>query len=290
VTDTDLSVSGNTWYGQGDRAAYWKNGVFCLLEGTVDSTADAIFATENNVYVAGTYGGESKRRPVLWINGERQDLDNPGKTRPLIPSGIWTDDKDIIVVGREAGDKDSPTIRLFVWKNGVLTNPMPNLSTDKYDLEIQVVDGDIYIGGTKALNTRKDCELIAWKNGKPLPVPKTRFWQNIIYSIPFHVSNGDLYFFANIRKKINSLPVLLITKNDKEFEDGYLETDTHPNTLEPIPINISGLRTQGEDVIVFGNRMYPFAKSPSGTVWRNGKYAFKSKDHGLPGEKFIVKD
>ena len=289
VGDADLYASGYVYGEHSTNAAYWKNGELNILEPTVVTRATAIYVSDGNVYVAGLYGGGKQERPVLWTNGERQDLDKPGRTRALIPKGIWAKGEDVIVVGQESGDGDTPTHTFFVWKNGEMTDPLPNRSTDDYRLDIKVIDGDIYIGGSKEVHVDGYYNLVAWKNGKPVKLPTTKFFSFRPPIVPFFVSDGDLYFYRSIRRKMeDTYPDIIVTKNEAVLEHDY-ETDTNPYTLEKIPIRIDWVFAKGDDIYAIGESDYENGSKRKLTVWKNGKRISQTQNKA-PGGRLVVKE
>jgi hypothetical protein len=127
VSGNDVYVSGALYneaamtpIGQGAISAlYWKNGVLNRLDSTADGTrANAIFATNDTVYVVGTINYIGADQACIWENGV---LVKPGALS-LTNSGanaVTVVNSDVYVAGYDY--VNSQSVATF-WKNGTVTH------------------------------------------------------------------------------------------------------------------------------------------------------------------------
>lgn len=109
----DIYIVGNEFYNNGTAARIWKNNVGSYVENsanTPNTSANAVFLKNSDVYVAGTIFGQ----PAYWKNGTVTVLDpNVGKA-----IDIYVTDSDIYVIGQKY-NVFSRNLVAAVWKNGV---------------------------------------------------------------------------------------------------------------------------------------------------------------------------
>ncbi|WP_188753934.1 hypothetical protein [Parapedobacter defluvii] len=142
---TDVYVAGEAFIGGQYVATVWKNGVATKLgSGADESTANAVFVSGNDVYVAGSeFNASAKRVAKLWKNGVATDLTDG--TNSANAFTIFISGSDVYVGGYEIM---SGTDRGKIWKNGKLywTAP-PTANTLREVSSIYVQGTDVYVAG-----------------------------------------------------------------------------------------------------------------------------------------------
>jgi hypothetical protein len=148
----DMYVVGTISSTNGDRAAYWKNGVPHRINTPGESNGIDIQVNGNDVYVVGReLNAEGMSIAMIWKNDVEEKLsDGTGYGRA---SGIAISDGDVYVSG-----EDKAT--LTMWKNGIAT-PLGNPgSSGTGTASITVYKEDVYVSGYE------DNEAKIWKNGE----------------------------------------------------------------------------------------------------------------------------
>jgi hypothetical protein len=203
VKGTDIHIAGNGTENNQPAAKYWKNGVATSLLGSTNlSYALKIAVSGNDVYVLGgsvvfppgkTFGYSI---PAYWKNGTLIELKDG--TQDADGYGISVSGEDVFVVGTKTYDQD-PNPHAIMWKNGVPTlldssnvsssaNAIALSGSDIYIVgyigysavywkngvafkfdddaagsDIKLIDGSIYIGGSK--NNGSKAAARYWKDG-----------------------------------------------------------------------------------------------------------------------------
>lgn len=158
-----LYVAGYVNNGGINIAKYWKNGIEnpLIIGSSMDSFANAIYADNNNVYVAGIQDNMAR----YWKNNELAvNLSNVyrvGSAEAIIAVG-----SDVYIAGYEAGDVD---FGAKYWKNNAAF-PLTDGSRQAKATAIAVKDNDIYIAGYEADAINLQSIAKYWKNGIAIPL------------------------------------------------------------------------------------------------------------------------
>jgi hypothetical protein len=156
----DMYVVGTITGSNGDRAAYWKNGVPHTISTPRESRGLDITVDGEDVYVVGReLDVEGMGIAMIWKNDVENKLtDGTGFGTAF---GIAIANGDVYVSG-----EDETT--LMMWKNGVATSLGNAGSSGTGTASIAVHKGDVYVSGYE------DNEAKIWKNGEstPLPMPE----------------------------------------------------------------------------------------------------------------------
>jgi len=149
---TSVCASGNSVYLVGTyttsgrtRAAMWKDGIRTELtteEPNIDSYADSVHVSGNDVYVAGYVGG-GNTRAVLWINGIYSQVGDYGTTG----SSVFVSDSKVYVAGmHNTGGRSRATL----WTDGVqqyLNNEPSNGGSAANSVYVSA--GKVHVAGTE---------------------------------------------------------------------------------------------------------------------------------------------
>jgi hypothetical protein len=222
-------------------AKVWKDGTEFRLDNA--SSANSLFVTNDDVYVAGSSKGESYEWATLWKNGTPTQLDTVASTA----TAVFVSGNDVYVAGTiGAAEARRPAL----WKNG----ERKELSKTRGDKSwvpshVSVWGKDVYVGGSTLSNNAP----VLWRNGEesliPLNYPDRRdrsgrpvpidYWQ----SSDLAVSGGDLY----VRGSINSDSYL--------WKNGQMQKLSNGNNYP----SVASFFVTGKDVYVLG-----------GGLWKNG--------------------
>jgi hypothetical protein len=155
----DICISGSDIYvagGDGSGMQYWKNGnlVSLPITGTFKSGGtNLVFASGNDVYVAGTYSDVNNNQlSAYWKNGVQTNL--PGSF-PYLYS-MFVSGSDVYIAGHTFSNKNTAA----VWKNGVRSD-YPDGGTAA---GVYVNGTDVYVSGYTSGDGGNDAPYY-WKNG-----------------------------------------------------------------------------------------------------------------------------
>ena len=164
VSGNDTYVVGNKFNSVGGFGAsnttgkFWKNGIETPLTNTPNfiSSANSVFVSGNDVYIAGSESSGSTSTAKYWKNNVEIRLNsiNSGRATDIFVSG-----NDVYVVGDEyvGGGKNA----IVYWKNGnkiIVTDG----SISSYANSIQVNGNDVYVSGYEL---GVISPVMYWKNG-----------------------------------------------------------------------------------------------------------------------------
>ena len=129
----------------------WTNGAITTLSHTsgYDAKAFSVFASGNNVYIAGREEQQSTGNlfPVLWTNKTFQRL-NTGNYTNVLASSVFVTGNDVYVAGDGYGSEGNNVPLL--WKNGVPTPQyLRNSSYSAFANSCFVSGNDTYVVGTE---------------------------------------------------------------------------------------------------------------------------------------------
>ena len=149
ISQNNVYVAGNEelYDAEGGYALLWKNGVAQTLPGGRSSFS--VFVSGNDVFVAGKEQWGAVELPMLWKNGEVQDLTDDshmGEANSVFVSG-----NDVYVAGCEEEHG-------ILWKNGILQNMENEEIACAYS--VYVSGSDVYVVGVQNLSVAT-----LWKNG-----------------------------------------------------------------------------------------------------------------------------
>jgi hypothetical protein len=151
-------------------ATLWKNGIAQRLEGGINGTANSVFVSGGNVYVAGNYGN-------LWKNGVAQRLEGLNR-----PNSVFVSGNDVYVAGKREQGLDGDFA--ILWKNGVAQQLGDG---DGLASSVFVSGNDVYVAGAIGGLFKKRAAL--WKNG----VAERLSDKSLTEADAVFVSNGDVY-------------------------------------------------------------------------------------------------
>jgi len=207
VSGTDVYTSGSFGQRGGTdfgaeydlpQACYWKNGNLVQLPFTsymnnialtttdvINSTANAIAVSGNNVYVAGGVGasypndneGNFANYPAYWVNGTphmpgEQTVGNNIQTYPLgTGTSICLSGSDVYMGGRAY---QGTNYSACYWKNDGSATFMPRQGDYSDGNAISVSGGDVYMAGTDYKDSPQESYTACyWKNGTEVTLPST---------------------------------------------------------------------------------------------------------------------
>jgi hypothetical protein len=176
LSGEDVYVGGQD-YVLGTTGAIWKNGVKQTVAppgpGARRASVESLFVSGDDVYAAvmdiiddNIYN--LKSRPLLWKNGESQELLNEGEFGAYVRT-VFVEGEDVYVVGNEL-NKAGPMAVL--WKNGV----WQKLLADKPALadSLFVLNGNVYVAGRQATGAGVSIPTL-WINGEAVDLRPSGF-------------------------------------------------------------------------------------------------------------------
>ena len=159
VVGSDVYVSGNG--GLGNRACYWKNGVFTsLYHGISQEYTSAICSSGQDVYIAGSGLSATNQVAEYWKNGQAVIMKPDSEIAAV--SGIAVSGADVYLVGYEYTIPNYP--QAVLWKNGTAIR-LTNNNHLSMASGIFIQGNDIYVCGVE--DDHSDSFQVAkyWKNG-----------------------------------------------------------------------------------------------------------------------------
>ncbi len=232
---------GNTTY---NVAAYWVNNRLVSLTDTLHvSFARAVYATGNDVYVAGTIGtigNANSNIPVYWKNGQEVRLDSANFD--AIANAIVVANGNVYVAGEDYG-------YAAFWING--QGSIVNGAFVSSAISSMAVSGtDVYLLGIDSL--RNPC---FWKNGQ-----LTELQGANISASAIAVEGNDVY--------IAGQQIDTITNNWKAvlWKNGIL-TSLSDGSLDVL---INSIAVDDTDVYISGNTQVA-GSGYRASVWKNGQ-------------------
>jgi hypothetical protein len=182
-----VSPDGKDYYAYGDTGddvahkTLWKNGVAtAMVSGfTQNQRITDMEVYDGDIYMAGYDWSVTPNQPNIWINGEKQLLENPevaGGAIDILVSG-----NDLYVLGWITSDGLG---KVVYWKNGVKHEITPAYG-DYWAFSMAVSGNNVYAFGEQA-------KLGVWSNGvfAALPGVDPENWE---YSNQIVVKGSDVY-------------------------------------------------------------------------------------------------
>jgi hypothetical protein len=264
------------------RAAYWKNGVMTLLNG---SYATGIFVNDTDIYIVGQNYSVGPRNQITysgwyWKNGMNISLASAYKNSGISPifNGVYVANGNVYIAGTD-------NLHATVWKNGIpITLDTSSSSQGSWANSVFVVGTDVYVAGTIGKQTSCCAMHVAtlWKNG----VPQTL---GLGYSeaISVFVSGKDVYVGGYDDANPNG--------------PGSLNTAAYWINGMEVKVDQSGLSSRVSNIFVDGSDIYALGSidgtSGYGKYWKNGtsisyeglssNAAFASSLYVINGELFM---
>ncbi len=191
----------------GSTAAYWKNGkLFSLPNGTY---AHSVYATDNDVYIAGEYN-DGNLRAVYWKNGTANFLTDG--SHAALANSIWAVGDDVYIAGYELLNEDDESPMAKYWKNDV--EVLLTSGNDDFGIaySICVVEGNIYTAGFKH-NPYQGITANYWQNSNSVPLNDAL--SSVAYAQSIFVMDNDIYVAGNVRLGLGlaEVPIATYWKN-----------------------------------------------------------------------------
>jgi hypothetical protein len=239
IKPIDIYVAGTS----NSKAAYWKNNVETTLGG-LNSSANKIVVSGNNVYVAGSITDANQSyNAVYWKNGV---VTNLGVGQAF---GIAVQGTDVYVVGVMPNINPIPNANpnipnasvAVVWKNGIVTNLGVGQISD-----IIISGNDIYMAGYTYT---------------PQGIITATYWKN---NAPVNLGPGEADAIA-----VEGTDVYVTRPFFSQSVQGYWKNGAFVNMGYDGDTEVTGIAVYDNDVYVLG------ATSSSqgwhATYWKNGK-------------------
>ena len=241
-----ILVAGNELIDSHYVAKYWIDGQGIMLsDGTHDATANSIFVSDNDVYIAGTDNGA-----VYWKNNREIRLSD-GSANSIFVAG-----NDVYVAG--SNGSDSPNA--VYWKNGIEVQLEKNNVYGNWGSfganSIFVSGNDVYVAGFEGPNP------VYWKNGKEIYLDfSTIGTAGFIHARSIFVSGQDVYVDGYGVTPGSPFQVFWYAVN------GVFQTHI-TNPFSPGPGN--SLFVSGSHVYIGGTQETPPHYPPSAAYWKDG--------------------
>ncbi|RZF62233.1 hypothetical protein [Sphingobacterium corticibacterium] len=260
----DVFVAGNEHYEEEkNRVVYWKNGVKEYLSSAVkDNSATAIYADNENIYVAGTIYQNKLPYQRLWINGGRKV--NSGA---LAYSGIRA-----ITVYEGAyylAGQFAQAASIWHGKTMYTINNAPSEAT-----YIHVENGEVLTMGYGNVDRNTDAAKV-WKGSDEIfSYPVGARVSNILATM-----NGNDYYFVTNSMSEDGINVARAYKNTQLL----YELNTGAHSVKAMAIYIFN-----DKVYVLGNLLNAGKSVP--TLWIDGvpKTLFTEQDNIYLNHMYII--
>ncbi|MDJ1471065.1 hypothetical protein [Xanthocytophaga flava] len=234
------------------QAKLWKDGVASNLSSPADyASAEDVFVSGQDVYVAGSVGSLTKSQPTIWKNGNATQLELTSSFIGGLATRIVVVGKDVYAIGY-VSDSNYKKYATF-WKNGKISI-IEQKSGQIYFNGLAVSGSDVYIGGIEYVNSEGVATI--WKNGVASRIgPVEGSTYTGIDDIT--IAGADVYALG-LRQKEGADLEVVVWKNGVA---GVIATNTEGIELEDIHVS-------GGDVYAAGF-MYKQRKG-RGVIWKNG--------------------
>jgi len=278
----DVYVVGHEKNDQGKKVAtLWKNGkAQHLSDGKTNASANSVFVSGKDVYVAGYVDHESGYycRATLWKNGVLQQLGRLTNSElNSRANSVYVSGNNVYVVGSDA--EDWGFMPPILWLNGE-PRRLGNWSGNA--MSVFVLEEDVYVAGNSGDD--EGSEAIIWKNSSPQQFKnlRKRYQQRAgedfyAYASSVCMSGSDVYVTLNEQKGLGGQSNVTLLKNNK------------PQYL--IDINkpwANSVHVAGNDVFVAGLENYgTFETVPM--LWENGtpKRLSAGKNYGSAESVYV---
>lgn len=240
-------IAGNESNGINNVAKYWIDGQeIKLSDGTNNASANSIFVSNNDVYIAGSDNGA-----VYWKNNREIRL-SAGSATSIFVAG-----NDIYVAG--SNGSDSPNA--VYWKNGIEVqlekdNVYGNWGAFGVN-SIFVSGNDVYAAGFEGPNA------VYWKNGAEIYLtPSTVGTAGFVHASSIYVSGQDVYIDGYGNTPGSPFPVFWFAENGA-FHPGSLSNPFSPGQGNSLFVSES-------HVYVAGTQELPTRYLPTAAYWKDG--------------------
>lgn len=148
-------------------AMYWRNDtVVKLTDGTRDASAQSIFVSGNDVYVAGYQDkvGSLLNIATYWKNGTAFPLSITGTGGPFdVANSIFVNGNDVYAAGLERAANGNDVAKY--WKNGTPVS-LTDGTKDADAQSVFVAGNDVYVAGSENKSVTNNTGIAKyWKNG-----------------------------------------------------------------------------------------------------------------------------
>jgi hypothetical protein len=157
----NIYVAGHVGTGASSRATLWVNGVAQTLS-NVQSIANSVYVSGNDVYVVGAVGPGGQWRATMWRNGVGLTLSTLGS----FANDVFVLGNDVFIAGE---DNWAGTRRHSVyWKNGVRTQLSNVYESNNLAISIFATGNDVYVAGSTCRTSGWSRQVFAalWRNGQ----------------------------------------------------------------------------------------------------------------------------
>ena len=260
-------------------ATLWKNGVATHLSDPANvAKAYSVYASDNDVYVAGYEYSSERKVATLWKNGTAISLGDASNLAET--NSIFVSNGDVYAVGKEhLYERFGPNNWIAtLWKNGTTTR-IAEMTNESEATSVFVYGNDVYVAGAeKGVAT-------LWKNGKATSIGELG---NEATANSVFVSGSDVYVAGHEKIPGTDVKVAAGSPIDKRqvatlWKNGIaIRLDIPYKNLPANPAfaGLSVINTQANSVFIFGKDVYVVGRIEDLSVglgrsiavlWKNGK-------------------
>jgi hypothetical protein len=185
VSGSDVYVAGWEYNANNNSIAIlWKNGIAQnLSNGSNDARANSVYISGSDVYVAGwEKNAQEIEVATLWKNGIPQRLSDGNEKE--YANSVFVSGNDVYVAGsymdilhtgsrvRQHGINSSGQLEFesipviaTLWKNGIVTQRLPNENSDAEAMSVYVAGNAVYVVGRGRKSTIGEFVAKLWING-----------------------------------------------------------------------------------------------------------------------------
>ena len=252
-------------------ATVWKNGVAHeLTDGVFNTTANSIYVSGGDVYVAGVEYNGSRNVARLWKNDVEQNLSDGFRSSGA--TSVFVSGNNVYVAGHKVEQNERVAT---LWKNGVEQNLNTSAASEAYS--VYVSGSDVYVAGYEFSIGSDIFTAKLWKNGVGETLATGAYRYSRVEAHSVFVSGSDVYV-AGIESNDNARNFAKLWKN------GVVQYHLTDVRGQGDLADAHSVFASGNDVYVAG---YEYKQGNKGILWKNGVAQVLTEERGVAYSVFV---